>query len=84
MQTIRSTPKASSACIPGTIVVILGVPLLVVAYDLWSTPRLQRATIVGTALIFALPVTIFPFYFTTIVKGIDALTSAPLTAMVPW
>jgi hypothetical protein len=51
----------------GTFVVFLLLPLLVVAYDLWSTRRVLRATAISTGLIYfqaltMLPIASLPFW----------------------
>ncbi len=43
-----------------TLAIFLGLPLLVVVYDLWSSRRLQRSTAVGFAMIAAVVFTVFP------------------------
>jgi len=44
----------------GTFVVFLLLPLFVVAYDLWSSRRIQRATAIGTGLIYFQALTMIP------------------------
>ena len=44
----------------GTFVVFLLLPLLVIAYDLWSTRRILRATAIGTGLIYFQALTMLP------------------------
>jgi hypothetical protein len=44
-----------------TLGTILGLPLLVLAYDLWLLKRVHRTTAVATALIAAVTFTVFPF-----------------------
>jgi MFS superfamily sulfate permease-like transporter len=44
----------------GTLAIILGLPLLVVAYDLWSTRRVHRSTAVAFAMIAAVVFTVLP------------------------
>jgi hypothetical protein len=44
----------------GTLAFILGLPLLVVAYDLWSTRRVHRSTAVAFAMIAAVVFTLLP------------------------
>ena len=44
----------------GTLVVFLLLPLLVVAYDLWSTRRITRATAIGSGLIYVQALTLIP------------------------
>jgi len=46
--------------IPGTLVVYLGLPLLVVAYDLWTSRRVHRSTAIAYAMIVAVVFTLFP------------------------
>jgi hypothetical protein len=53
--------------LPVTLAIILLLPLLVVAYDLWSRRKVQRATMVATCLIYAsiftlLPLSHLPFW----------------------
>ncbi|MFZ0311572.1 MAG: hypothetical protein WAL85_02585 [Candidatus Korobacteraceae bacterium] len=43
-----------------TLAIFLGLPLLVVVYDLWSSRRLHRSTAVGFAMIAAVVFTVFP------------------------
>jgi hypothetical protein len=43
-----------------TLGVIVGLPMLIVAYDLWSRRRVHHATAIGYALIVAEIVTLFP------------------------
>jgi hypothetical protein len=47
--------------IPGTIAAVLGIPLLVVVYDLWSTRRVHRSTAIAYAMIAGALLTVFPF-----------------------
>ena len=47
--------------IPVTLGVILGLPLLVLAYDLWLLKRVHRATAVANALIATWVFTVLPF-----------------------
>jgi hypothetical protein len=49
---VNRWPFPDAIRLPGTIAVILGLPLLVIAYDLWSTRRVHRTTAIGSALIF--------------------------------
>jgi hypothetical protein len=44
----------------GTLAVILGLPLLVVAYDLWSSQRVHRSTAVAYAMMIAAITTLLP------------------------
>jgi hypothetical protein len=44
----------------GTLVVFLILPLLVVAYDLWSTRRVTRTTAIGSGLIYVQALTLIP------------------------
>lgn len=44
----------------GTLAIILGIPLLVVAYDLWSSRRVHRSTAVAYAMIAAAILTVLP------------------------
>lgn len=44
-----------------TLGTFLGLPLLVLAYDLWLLKRVHRATAVATALIAAVTFTVVPF-----------------------
>ena len=44
----------------GTLAIILGLPLLVIAYDLFSTRHVHRSTAVGSAMIAAVVLTILP------------------------
>jgi hypothetical protein len=53
-------PFPDAARLPATIVIYLGLPLLVVAYDLWSRRRVLRETIVGASLIIVLALTLIP------------------------
>ncbi|HTQ62682.1 MAG TPA: hypothetical protein VMI32_20820 [Candidatus Solibacter sp.] len=46
--------------IVGTLAIILGLPLLVVAYDLWSSRRVHRSTAVAYAMIAAAILTMLP------------------------
>jgi hypothetical protein len=46
--------------LPVTLAIILLLPLLIVAYDLWSRRRLQRSTMVATCLIFGSILTLLP------------------------
>jgi hypothetical protein len=46
--------------LPGTLAVCLGLPLLIVAYDLWSRRRVHRVTAIGYALIAASILTLVP------------------------
>jgi multisubunit Na+/H+ antiporter MnhG subunit len=48
---INRWPFPDATRLPGTIAVTLGLPLLVVAYDLWSLRKVHKTTIVGTTLI---------------------------------
>jgi hypothetical protein len=57
---INRWPFPDTIRLPATIVLYLGLPLLVVAYDLWSTRRVQRATIIGTSLIVIVALTLVP------------------------
>lgn len=47
--------------IAATLGVIFGLPLLVLAYDLWLLKRVHRTTAVATALIAAVTLTVLPF-----------------------
>jgi len=44
----------------GTLAIILGLPLLVVAYDLWSTRRVHQSTAVAFAMIAAAVFMVLP------------------------
>jgi hypothetical protein len=44
----------------GTLVAILSIPLLVVAYDLWSSRRVHRSTAVAYTMIVVAVLTLFP------------------------
>src|SRR5277367_5696878 len=44
----------------GTLAVFLGLPLFVVAYDLWSSRRVPRSTVIGYAMIAAIVFTLLP------------------------
>jgi hypothetical protein len=44
----------------GTLAIILGLPLLVVAYDLWSSRRVHRSTAVAYAMIAGAILTVLP------------------------
>ncbi len=57
---VNRWPFLDAMRLPGTSAVILGLPLLIVAYDLWSTRRVHRTTIIGTSLIFVLSLTMVP------------------------
>ena len=57
---INRWPFPDSLRIPGTIAVILALPLLVVAYDLWSLRRVHRATIIATSTIVIGALTLIP------------------------
>jgi hypothetical protein len=46
--------------IPGTLAILLGLPLLVVVYDLWSLRRVHRSTAVAYAMIAVVIFTLFP------------------------
>jgi uncharacterized membrane protein YozB (DUF420 family) len=46
--------------IVGTLAIILGLPLLVIAYDLWSRRRVHRSTAVGSIMIAGVILTILP------------------------
>lgn len=65
---VNRWPFPAAMRLPGTIAVILGLPLLIVAYDLWSTRRVNRITMIGTAVIIALPISIFPVSRLTILQ----------------
>jgi hypothetical protein len=57
---INRWPFPPALRIPGTIAVYAALPLLVVAYDLWSTRRVQRSTAIASALIIAGMLTLVP------------------------
>jgi hypothetical protein len=57
---INRWPFPDAIRLPATIVVFLGLPLLVVAYDLWSTRRIHRSTAVSCILIYAQALTLIP------------------------
>jgi len=53
-------PVLQPAGLPGTIGVYLAVPLLLVAYDLWSLRRIHRCTAIGYGMIVALVLALLP------------------------
>jgi uncharacterized membrane protein YozB (DUF420 family) len=57
---VNRWPFSEAMRLPGTIAVILGLPLLVVAYDVWSLRRPHRTTIIGTACIWIMALTLIP------------------------
>ena len=57
---INRWPFPDSLRLPGTIAVILALPLLVVAYDLWVLRRVHRATIIATSTIVIGALTLIP------------------------
>ena len=57
---VNRWPFPDALRLPGTIVVMLGLPLLIVAYDLWSTRRVHRTTVIGAALIVVLALSVVP------------------------
>ncbi len=57
---VNRWPFPDAIRLPGTIAVILGLPLILVAYDLWSTRSIHRTTAIGTALIYAEALTLIP------------------------
>jgi len=57
---INRWPFPDAIRLPATLALTLVLPLLVVAYDLWSMRRVQRETLVGTSLIFAAALTLIP------------------------
>ncbi len=59
---INRWPFPPAIRLPGTIAITLGLPLIVVAYDLWSLRRVHRTTIVGTVSIAAAALTLIPVF----------------------
>jgi len=57
---INRWPFPEAIRLPATIVITLGLPFIVVAYDLWSTRRVQRETLIGTSLILVVALTLIP------------------------
>ena len=57
---INRWPFPDQLRIPGTIAVYMAVPLIVVAYDLWSTRRIHRTTAIAYALLSAGILTLLP------------------------
>jgi hypothetical protein len=47
--------------LPVTIGVIIALPIVVLAYDLWSLRRVHRSTAIGTAMIVTAMLTVLPF-----------------------
>jgi hypothetical protein len=57
---VNRWPFPDALRLPGTIVVILGLPLLVVAYDVWALWRVHRTTWIATACIWIEALTLIP------------------------
>jgi len=57
---INRWPFPPALRLPGTLVVFLLLPLIVIAYDLWSTRRIHRATTIATVLIYVQALTLIP------------------------
>jgi hypothetical protein len=57
---INRWPFPDAVRLPATIVLYLGLPLLVVAYDIWSVRRVYRATAIATSLIIVVALTLIP------------------------
>jgi len=57
---INRWPFPDAIRLPATLALTLVLPLIVVAYDLWSMRRVQRETLIGTSLIFVAALTLIP------------------------
>jgi len=57
---VNRWPFPAAMRLPGTIAVCLALPLLLVAYDLWSLRKLHRTTVIGYLLIAASILTLIP------------------------
>jgi hypothetical protein len=57
---INRWPFPDAIRLPATIVITLGLPLIVVAYDLWSARRVYRETLIGTSIIVVVAFTLIP------------------------
>jgi hypothetical protein len=57
---VNRFPFSDAMRLPGTILVVLGLPLLVVAYDVWTLRRVHRTTVIATASIWIEALTLIP------------------------
>ena len=57
---INRWPFPDAIRLPATLALTLVLPLIVVAYDLWSMRRVQRETLIGTSLIVVVALTLIP------------------------
>jgi len=57
---INRWPFPDAIRLPATIALVVGLPFAVVAYDLWSTRRVHRVTVVATSLIVLMALTVVP------------------------
>jgi len=57
---INRWPFPDAIRLPATVALTLVLPLIVVAYDLWSMRRVQRETLIGTSLIVVVALTLIP------------------------
>lgn len=57
---INRWPFPDALRLPGTIAVHAALPLLIVAYDIWSTRRVHRATVISCLLIAVMIFTMIP------------------------
>jgi hypothetical protein len=67
---INRFPFPDRFALLGTILIYLGLPLLVVAYDVWSLRRVHRTTVVGTAAIVVVALTIVPVSQMGFMRGV--------------
>lgn len=57
---VNRWPFPDAMRLPGTIAVILGLPLLMVAYDVWALRRVHRTTTIATVCIWVQALTLIP------------------------
>ena len=57
---INRWPFPEAIRLPATLAITLGLPFILVAYDLWSSRRVHRETIVGTSIIVVVALTVIP------------------------
>lgn len=67
---INRWPFPDAIRLPATIAVTLGLPLLVVAYDVWSLRRVHRTTMIATAAITVAALTLIPVCNLPIWQGV--------------